>query len=459
MRGAPVLRPTTRQRQKKGLPPITTDRIRAKRLLILSTTTGYQTRAFVEAAKKLDLAVVFGTDRCHVLEDPWRDGALPLRFEDAEESAAKIVEYAHSDRIDAVVALGDRPTPTAARACRALGLPHHPPDAADVCRDKYHSRERLRLAGLSVPAFTRFPLTADPRAIVSSAPPRIDFPCVLKPLALSASRGVIRADDPEQFVSAFERIRDLLATPDVRVMREATSDFVQVEAYVPGDEIAVEGLVDRGRLKVLAIFDKPDPLVGPFFEETTYVTPSSLDPKVQSMVYEALVHAVKALGLYHGPLHAELRLDPAGARPRNIWVMEVAARSIGGLCSRALRFCSPRLGEGISLEELLIRLALAEDVQDVRREAAAAGVMMIPIPEAGIYQGVEGVEAARATPGVDDVVITAKPTQQLLPLPEGASYLGFIFARGGSPRAVEDALRSSYQKLRFAMAPALPVVK
>jgi len=429
------------------------------RLLILCTTTGYQTRAFVEAAQKIGLDVVFGTDRCHVLADPWRDGALPLRFEDPDRSAAQIVEYARSNRIDAVVSLGDRPTPTAARACRALGLLHHPPEAADACRDKYHSRERLSAAGLSVPAFVRFPLAAHPREILSSGAAPIRFPCVLKPLALSASRGVIRADDPEQFVKAFGRIRALLRSPDVQVMREETSDFIQVEAYVEGQEIAVEGLMDRGRLKVLAIFDKPDALVGPFFEETIYVTPSRLKAGVQEAVVGALGRAVEALGLYHGPLHAEFRLAPDGALPQNVWVMEVAARSIGGLCSRALRFCSPSVGESVSLEELLIELALGRDVRDLRREAAASGVMMIPVPQAGVYERVEGLERATETPGVEDVVITAKPTEKLVPLPEGASYLGFIFARGPSPELVEGALRRAHQELRFLIAQALPVVK
>ena len=282
---------------------------------------------------------------------------------------------------------------------------------------------------------------------------------MLKPLALSASRGVIRADDPEQFVKAFGRIRALLRSPDVQVMREETSDFIQVEAYVEGQEIAVEGLMDRGRLKVLAIFDKPDALVGPFFEETIYVTPSRLKAGVQEAVVGALGRAVEALGLYHGPLHAEFRLAPDGALPQNIWVMEVAARSIGGLCSRALRFCSPSVGEAVSLEELLIELALGRDVSDVRREASASGVMMIPVPQAGVYEGVEGLERARETRGIEDVVITAKPAEKLVPLPEGASYLGFIFARGPSPELVEGALRRAHQELRFLITQALPVVK
>lgn len=433
----------------------------AKRLLILATTTGYQTRAFVDAAGKLGLGVVFGTDRCHVLEDPWRDGAIAVRFEDPEESAARIVEYARTAPVEAVVALGDRPTPTAARACRTLGLPFHPPAAADVCRDKYRSRERLRAAGLSVPSFERFALAADPAEILAGTAQPVRFPCVLKPLALSASRGVIRADNPAEFRSAFERIRSLLSAPEVRVLREATSDFIQVEEYVGGDEIAVEGLVDRGRLRVLAIFDKPDPLTGPFFEETIYLTPSGLPREVQAAVVRTLDHAVSELGLDHGPLHAELRLGPRGASPLSIWIMEIAARSIGGLCSRALRFCSaePAEAEPVSLEELLIRLALGENVDRFRREAAASGVMMIPIPEAGVYEGVHSVDEARETPGVEDVMITVKPTERLVPLPEGSSYLGFIFARRESPEFVEDALRAAHGKLKFQIARALPVVR
>ncbi|MGH9492278.1 MAG: ATP-grasp domain-containing protein, partial [Terriglobales bacterium] len=230
---------------------------------MLTTTTGYQTRAFVEAAERMGLEVAFGSDRCHVLDDPWQDGALALRFEDAEGSARTISEYARKNPVSAIVALGDRPTPTAARACAVLGLPHHPPQAAEICRDKYRSRERLRDAGLRVPAFSRFPLESDPREIFPSGKHGVGFPCVLKPLALSGSRGVIRADNPEQAARAFERIKNLLRSPEVGVLREETSDSIQVEAYVEGEEIAVEALVEDGRLQVLAIFDKPDPLVGP----------------------------------------------------------------------------------------------------------------------------------------------------------------------------------------------------
>ena len=423
------------------------------RVLLLCTTTGYQAQAFVNAAKKLGLEIVFGTDRCHVLDDPWGDAAIPLRFEKPEENARKIVEVAHAQRLSAIVQIGDRATETAALASKALGLLNHPPEAAAVCRDKYLARESLRRAGLSVPDYRRFALDADPRELLASGEVTMDVPRVLKPLALSASRGVIRADTPDEFVRAFERIRALLKSPEVGVLREETSNFIQVETYVEGDEVAVEAVVDRGRLRVLAIFDKPDPLTGPFFEETIYVTPSRMSREQQQQIIETLTLAADALGLYHGPVHAELRINPAG-----IWVMEVAARSIGGLCSRALRFEIPLVDKEVSLEELLIRLMLGLDVSRIYREEAAAGVMMIPIPEGGFYRETQGIDAARAVDGIDDVVITAKESQKLAPLPEGASYLGFIFARGASPEFVEGALRQAKEKLRFVISPALPVI-
>jgi len=420
---------------------------------LLTTTTGYQTRAFVQAAEKPGLAVVFGTDRCHVLDDPWQDGALPLRFENPEEAAAKIVEHARRQPIHAIVALGDCTPPVASRASEALGLLYHRVEASDICRDKYRSRQRLQECGLKVPGFARFPIDADPSDIMKPGNLPIGFPCVLKPLALSASRGVIRADNPQEFVSAFERIQSLLRSPEVQVTRQGTSHYLQVEEYIEGDEIAVEGVVDHGRLKVLAIFDKPDPLVGPFFGESLYVTPSRLPPETQAEIMETLRRAAHALGLYHGPLHAELRINRQGP-----WIMEVAARSIGGLCSCALRFRAPDRDENIPLEELLIRLALGEGIETIRREEAASGVMMIPVPEAGIFQSVEGVEVARQTPGIEEILITARPTQKLVPLPEGSSYPGFIFARGPSPEIVEQALRHAHQKLHFVVSPALPVI-
>ena len=420
------------------------------RLLLLSTKLGYQTRAFADAAEALGLEVAYGSDRCHVLDDPWRDRALPLRFEDPAGAARSVLSWATQNPIQAVIAVGDRPTPTAARVAQALGLAGHPPEAADLCRDKYRSRERLHAAGLKVPVFQRFRVEEEPAAIL----PAIRFPCVVKPIALSGSRGVIRADTPQQFTVAFDRLRQLLHAGDVKALREETSQFIQVEDYVDGQEVAVEALVERGRLHVLAIFDKPDPLTGPYFEETIYITPSRHAPGLQEAVMRALDASVRALGLQHGPVHAEFRLGSQG-----VFVMEIAARCIGGLCARSLRFKFPLVRQEMSLEEVLIRLALGQQVHRVAREDPASGVMMIPIPRPGFYEDVRGTQYALGTPGVWDLEITAKPQQKLVPLPEGSSYLGFIFARERTPQLVEQALRQAHAKLEFVISAELPIVR
>jgi biotin carboxylase len=412
-----------------------------KRILLLATTTGYQTRVFAEAARRLGLEPVLATDQCHQLEDPWRDGALTVRFHQPERYAGLI---AANGPFDGIVALGDRPAFLAAVAAERLGLRFHTPAAVDACRNKYIARERFRAAGMNVPAYFRVPL----RTGAAEAARRAQFPCVLKPLGLSASRGVIRADDERQFLEAFERISVLLSSVEIRMLRDEQDRFIQVEEFIPGREFAVEGILTGTRLHVLAIFDKPDPLDGPFFEETIYVTPSREPEPVQRILMETVERAVAALGLSDGPLHAELRLNSRGA-----WMLEVAARPIGGLCARALRFEG-----GMGLEELILRHAVGEDVSGCVPADPASGVMMIPIPRAGIYEDVAGVEEASAVSGIEEVVITAKEGQKLVPLPEGASYLGFLFARGRTPDEVEAALRRSHALLEFKITPSLPVV-
>jgi len=401
------------------------------RLLLFAATTGYQIRVFAEAARRLDVDLTLATDRCHVLEDPWGDRAIPVRFGDVPGS----LEALRGRRFDAVAAVGDAPAVLAAEAARMLDIPFHPPAAVRACHDKYLARQLFQAAGLPVPQFSRVPLAESPDAAARRAP----YPCVLKPLGLSGSRGVIRANDPNEFRAAFARIQRLLA-------REQQSQYLQVEAYIPGREFAVEGIVTHGAPRILAIFDKPDPLEGPFFEETIYVTPSRASAAAQQSMREAVERAVRALGLYHGPFHAELRLNEEG-----VWMLEVAARPIGGLCSKALRF-----GAGMPLEELVLRHAIGEDIAALQLADAASGVTMIPIPRGGVYEDVAGLAAARAVEGVEDVIVTAKVGQTLVPLPEGASYLGFIFARASDPVEVERALRRAHAKLSFRIATALP---
>jgi biotin carboxylase len=416
-----------------------------KQLLLLATTTGYQANEFRAAAERMGVPISIASDRCHVLDDPWRDGALAVRFEQPEESARRIVEFARRHPLAGMAAIGDAPTVTAALACRRLGLDYNPPEAAEICRDKFRIRQRIERAGLPVPWYLRAGAGSKPELLVKKVP----FPCVLKPLGLSASRGVIRADDAEGFVAAFRRIRALLRSPEVRRTNLQAAKWIQVESFIPGREVAVEGLLTRGRLRVLAIFDKPDPLDGPYFEETIYVTPSRLPEATQHSILKCTERAVAAVGLWHGPLHAELRVNDQGA-----WLLEMAARPIGGLCARALRFGERRL----PLEELILRHALGEPVESLERERDASAVMMIPIPRAGVYEGVEGVEEAQRVPGITGLEITAKLRQRLVPLPEGASYLGFIFARAEQPEQVEAALRQAHGKLRFTISANLPVV-
>jgi len=407
-----------------------------KRLLLIGATTGYQTRVFAEAAERLGYELVLATDRCHVLDDPWGDRAIPLRFEDPAGAAETIAAQA---RVDGIVAVGDRPAYIASLAAERLGLNYNSPESVAASRNKFLARERFRNAGLLVPEFRRMALNEETeRAALES-----HYPCVLKPLGLSASRGVIRANDPAEFVTAFRRIEKLLADPDIARLHEDQDRYLQVESFIEGREFALEGLLTHGRLRVLSIFDKPDPLNGPFFEETIYVTPSREDPFTVRAIIQTTEAAVRALGLSHGPVHAEMRVNASG-----VWMLEVAARPIGGLCAKVLP----------GLEELILRNAAGVDAGDLAMPAPAAGVMMIPIPREGIYVTTDGLDAARAQPGIEDVIITAKQGQKLVPLPEGASYLGFIFARGETPDAVEAALRNAHERLDFEIAAALPVV-
>lgn len=409
------------------------------RLLLLMTTTTYRAGAFLEAAQRLGVPVVVGSDRPQILEAANPAGHLTLDFLAPEEASRAIVEFARRYPIRAVIAADDDGVILAAAAAAALHLPHNPMEAVAAARNKLRMREALAKAGVSSPRFTAFSIDEDPERVAGQVP----FPCVLKPLFLSASRGVIRADDPVEFVVAFHRLAAILRRPEVAAQGGALARQILVEGYIPGVEVALEGLLTKGELRVLALFDKPDPLEGPFFEETIYVTPSRLPDAVQQSIVACTAQAVAALGLAHGPIHAELRVNNQGP-----WILEIAPRSIGGLCSRALRF-----GEGISLEELILRHAMGFEVEPIIREGQAAGVMMIPIPQAGVLREVRGQDEARTVPGVEEIRLTIPVGQPVVPLPEGSRYLGFIFARDETPEQVEAALREAHSRLTFLIRP------
>jgi biotin carboxylase len=419
-----------------------------RRILLFASKLGYQTRSFQAAAEKLDIELAYVTDRCHRLDDPWNDQALAVHFESPETAAGSVLEQQRGLSVDAVIALGDRPTVAAAYVARGLGLTHNHPASVEACRSKLRTRKVLREAGMPVPWFRAVPLDPIPEPALAG----IRYPCVLKPISLSASQGVVRANNRDEFLSGAARLKRLLESPEIRAAREPNLDKMLVEGYLRGREVAVEGLLTEGKLRVLAIFDKPDPLEGPYFEETIYVTPSRLSAAEQRTIEKSFEDSVRALGLTHGPVHGEFRLNEQG-----VWPIEVAARPIGGLCARALRFVLDAGKKTIGLEELLLRHALGLAGADAPREAAASAVMMIPVPRSGILEKVEGEEAARATPGITSLEITARLHDFIAAWPEGSSYLGFLFAHAHDPAEAERALREAHTKLRFTLTPRLPV--
>ena len=420
-----------------------------KRVLLFAGKLGYQTRSFHEAARKLGAELVFVTDRCHQLDDPWGDRAIPVHFESPDSAAYTVLEAVRAgENIDGILALGDRPAVAAAYVARGLGLPYNHPASVEACCSKLRMREVFRDAGLRVPWFRNVKLEPAPEPSLLG----VSYPCVLKPLSLSASQGVVRANNREEFVAAAAKIRTLLASPEILAKREANLDHILVEGYIPGQEVAVEGLLSDGEFRVLAVFDKPDPLTGPYFEETIYVTPSRLPEALLREIEHCSAEAARALGLSHGPIHAEFRVSEEG-----VWPLEVAARPIGGLCARALRFGTGNRNELIALEELLLRHATDSPVSDWRRESDAAGVMMIPVPRSGVLEKVEGEESALATPHITELHITARLHDYIAAWPEGSSYLGFLFARADTPAKVESALRAAHARLNFTLTARLPV--
>ncbi|MGC2801185.1 MAG: ATP-grasp domain-containing protein [Candidatus Acidiferrum sp.] len=418
------------------------------RLLIFTAKLGYQTRSFDEAARKLGVDLVFVTDRCHQLEDPWGDRAIPVHFESPDAAASAVLQSVRRQNIDGILALGDRPAVAAAYVARGLGILYNHPASVEACRSKLRMREVFREAGLHVPWFKSVSLHPAPEPSLLG----ISYPCVAKPLSLSAGQGVVRANSREEFIAAASRIQRLLESPETRATREPNLDQILVEEYIPGREVAVEGLLTDGKLRILAIFDKPDPLEGPYFEESIYVTPSRLADAQQREIERSAADAVRALGLSHGPIHAEFRVNEDG-----VWPLEVAPRPIGGLCARALKFAPDAASQSIGLEELLLRHAIGLPGGDWPREQSASGVMMIPVPKSGVLEKIEGEEAARSVPNITGLEITARLHDYIAAWPEGSSYLGFLFASAQTPAEVEDAIRAAHAKLHFNFTARLPV--
>lgn len=409
-----------------------------KRVLLLLPTTGYRNQDFLVAAGKLGLEIVAAANYCHQLAPSWGMAPIMALHFDQPAGAADLALREMKDAPHAVLAVDDSGVELAALIAERLGLPGNPAAAVRRVRDKLAFRELLREGGLRCPAFRHLPSGADARELLAA----VKFPVVVKARRLSASRGVIRADDAEGLLRAVRWVRAIQA----RVDRDAEAMGLVIEEFIPGREYALEGSLRGGELTCLALFDKPDPLDGPYFEETLYVTPSRLAQVLQDGIHQEVARACRAAGLVSGPVHAEVRVNDEG-----IWLLEVAPRSIGGLCGRVLDHLL-----GMSLEELILRQALGESPSLPAAGKSAAGVMMLPIPRRGIYLGSEGLAAAQAVPGITGAAITVEPGQVIAPPPEGASYLGFLFARAASPEDAERALRIAHGLLRFDIRPEYP---
>lgn len=401
------------------------------RLLIVAPFGSYRTAPFLVAAEKLANVVLLSDGTANIIRPEYP--GLRTSFQDLEACHITVrEEVERGGPFHAILGLDDWGTQIAGILGPALGLAGNTPHALQTARRKDWARPALAAAGVRVPWHQVLHLDAALPALDS-----LPYPLVLKPVALSGSRGVMRVNNESELRQGLSRLRALLGRDEQAVWNRAL-----VEAFIPGFEIAVEALLVGGRLQILAIFDKPEPLDGPFFEETFYLTPSRLDAVTQEAVRQEVEHGARAYGLREGPIHAECRINPEG-----VWIIEIAARTIGGLCSRLLRF-----GTGYSLEDIVVRQALGEPVVPVAREGAA-GVLMIPIPGLGIFKRVEGLLAADRVPGIVEIVIDVHEGQELVPLPEGASYLGFIFAEGQDSDEVYRALKAAHGHLNIVLAP------
>jgi len=405
------------------------------RILVIAPHGSYRTSAFITAAHRLGVKVLLVSEGKHSIVSDYARG---LHIDPTDEVAALelILAEAALEPVAAIVATDDSTTELAAQAARRLELPHNPPAAVQLARRKDKARACLSAAGLPVPEHRCIsldqPLQQQLEAVV--------YPAVIKPIGMSGSRGVIRVNNQTELNQAVQRIQTMLqqevhTDPDV-------ARVLLLESFIPGDEVAVEGMLTGGELQVLTVFDKPDPLNGPYFEETYYTTPSRQARDTLDELHRTVQAACTAYGLREGPVHAECRLNAEG-----IWVLEVAARTIGGLCGRLLQF-----GTGYSLEELVLAQAMGKALP-IESSSQGAGVMMIPITQAGVLRRVEGVLAAQRVPYIESVEIQLREGHELVPLPEGNSYLGFIFARAPGAQQAEAALRAAHACLKVVVAP------
>jgi len=408
------------------------------RVLVIAPHGSYRTAPFIKAANNLNVDVLIASQGEHSIVSDYVQG-LHIDFKDSKKSIETILAEANKRVFSGIIGTDDTTTELAATVAKKLSLAHNDPQAVNIAQRKDLARLSLKKSNVKLPEFDILTTTKP----LSEQKIKVNFPAVIKPVALSASRGVIRVNNELELQQASERIKNMLL--EERQIDQAIRDILLLEEFIPGKEVAVEGMLHNGKLDVLAIFDKPDPLDGPFFEETYYITPTSYSEKIQQEIKQTVLESCQAYGLKEGPIHAECRINENG-----VWILEVAARTIGGLCGRLLS-----LGTGYSLEELVLLHAMGKrvEIKKIKPSELGLGVLMIPIPKAGILKRVEGLLAAQRIPYINEVSIEVRDGYELIPLPEGNSYLGFIFAEAPTVAEAEQALRVAHDCLNIVIAP------
>lgn len=405
------------------------------RVLIIAPHGSYRTAAYIQAANQLGVDVLIASQGEHSIVSDYVKG-VHVDFRNQEQAIETILAEAKLHAFSGIIGTDDTTTELAARVADKLSLPHNDPSAVSIAQRKDLARLCLKKSDVYIPNFDVLKTTKP----LSEQNVQVNFPAIIKPVALSASRGVIRVNNGQELEQAVERVANMLIKE--HHVEQSIRETLLLEEFIPGKEIAIEAMLYHGELDVLAIFDKPDPLNGPFFEETYYITPTSFSEKTQQEIKQTVLKACQAYGLSEGPIHAECRINGKG-----VWILEVAARTIGGMCGRLLS-----LGTGYSLEELVLLHAMGKRVE-IKTVESAAGVLMIPIPRAGILKRVEGLLEAQRVPYINELSIEVRDGYELVPLPEGNSYLGFIFAEAPTAKEAEQALRKAHDCLNIVIAP------
>jgi biotin carboxylase len=387
----------------------------------------------MNAADKLDLKILVVTDNSQVFSDQFPDNIITMNFDHWTEKLDEISEWSDRFNLMAVIGVDEESILLAAIFSQYLGIEHNSIESVMRTKNKLLMRFELKKARMNCPWFRSFSIEKLPDDIIEE----INFPCVIKPTFLSASQGVLRVNNEQEFKEGFQILTDLLSQKKIKKRGGEEANYIMVEEYIPGNEVSIEGIVSQGKLKILAIFDKPEPLEGPTFEETIFVTPTTLSGSMQSSLYETAQQAMETLGIVKGPVHIEVRINSNGN-----YILECASRSIGGMCSKILEFQG-----GMSLEELILRSSLGRNIEKSNLSDTAKGVMMMPIKNSGKLKEMRGVEEAISVDGITDLQITIKPGEMLDPLPKGDRYLGFLFAEGKNQEMVIKDLKNAWSKI------------